>query len=60
MHLKGGVFFRQFIERNRHFVLVRASFRLNRNLNDRLREGDRLQNDGMVDITERIAREGIA
>jgi len=56
MHLEGGVFFRQPVQCIRHFVLICRGFGFNRDRNDRLRELDGFQDDGMVLVTQGIAR----
>src|SRR5947209_10643170 len=59
MQLEGGVFLSQFIQGNSHLILVGASLWLNSDINDRLWEGDRFKNDGMIAVAERITGEGV-
>src|SRR5579859_60714 len=56
---EGGVFFGQAGERRAHLVLVVLGLRLDRDLDHRLGELDRLQHDLLVQIAERVAGEGL-
>jgi len=38
--LEGWIFFRQFVQSDRHLILVGTGLRLDRNINDGLREGN--------------------
>src|SRR5579885_2661211 len=57
---EGGVFFGQFVQRDSHLILIAARLWLNGNRNHRLREDNRLQDDRMRRIAERITGEGVA
>ena len=54
---EGRILFGQAGERSAHLVLVGASLRLDRDRDDRLREGDRLEHDRVRRIAQRVAGE---
>src|SRR5260221_2309092 len=59
MHPEGGILFRQFVEGDRHLVLVGTCSRLDSNVDHRLREGDRFQYNRVLRITEGVTCAGV-
>src|SRR3982750_152317 len=57
--LKGRIFFSQAAQSNTHLILVSLTVRFNRKFDDRFREADAFQDDGLVGIAQRITGEGI-
>src|SRR6266581_9557593 len=60
MYLESRIFFRQFSQSNSHLILVSAGPWLDRNRDHRLWERDRLKDNGMLGIAQRITSKGIA
>ena len=53
---EGRIFCSKALQANRHLFLVSLGFRLNRDLDHRIREGHGFQNDRLVRITDRVTR----
>src|SRR6185437_4403800 len=55
VNLEGGIFLGQLSERHAHLFLIGFGFRLDRNVNHRHRKFNRLKNDGVLRIADRVA-----
>ena len=53
--VEGRIFLRQLGQRHAHLLLVGLGLRLDRNLDDRLREVDRLEHDRVLVVADRVA-----
>ena len=58
-HAKRRIFFRQLPKRRSHFFLVGFGLWFNRDIDHRLREVHRFQNNGVCRIAKRVSRRGI-
>ena len=56
---EGRVLLGEALEGDAELVLVGLRLRLDRDLDDRLREGDRLEDDRVVRVGQRVAGEGV-
>ena len=54
VNLKSGIFLRQLGQRHAHLFLVSLGLRFNRDVDNRNRELDRLECDGMILVTNRV------
>src|SRR4030067_822059 len=58
-HVEGGVFLRQLAECFAHLLLVGGGFGLHRHVNHRVGKRDRLEDDRVRRVGQRLAREGV-
>src|SRR5262249_25416717 len=58
LHQEGRIFLGQFTQRFAHLILIRARLRFNGDADDRVGEADLFQDNRILRVGERLAREG--